>query len=61
MQDTPMGRNATTLVGRPWLPAQGEWTYRDWLKLPDDGYRYEGIEGVLSIGAHLHQYGSSGV
>jgi len=32
---------------RPWPPPQGDWTYEDWLKLPDDGYRYEVINGVL--------------
>jgi Uma2 family endonuclease len=47
MQDTPRGQKETTLVERPWPPAQGEWTYEDWLKLPDDGYRYEVIDGVL--------------
>jgi Uma2 family endonuclease len=47
MQDTPSGQKETTLVERPWPPAQGEWTYEDWLKLPDDGYRYEVIDGVL--------------
>ena len=30
----------------PW-PAQGQWTYADWLRLPDDGYRYEVLNGVL--------------
>lgn len=28
-------------------PAQGAWTYEDFLRLPDDGRRYEVIEGVL--------------
>lgn len=28
-------------------PAQGEWTYEDYLELPDDGCRYEIIGGVL--------------
>lgn len=28
-------------------PAPGEWTYDDFLALPDDGNRYEIIEGVL--------------
>lgn len=28
-------------------PAQGAWTYDDYLALPDDGNRYEIIEGVL--------------
>lgn len=30
-------------------PPQGEWTYEDWLRLPDDGARYEVIEGVLYV------------
>jgi Uma2 family endonuclease len=29
------------------LPQQGEWTYKDWLQLPDDGWKYEIIDGVL--------------
>ncbi|MBI4530492.1 MAG: Uma2 family endonuclease [Candidatus Latescibacteria bacterium] len=28
-------------------PAQGHWTYEDYRRLPDDGYRYEVIDGVL--------------
>lgn len=30
-----------------WPPEQGQWTYEDWLRLPDDGFRYEVIDGVL--------------
>jgi len=30
-------------------PPQGQWTYRDWENLPDDGNRYEIIEGVLYV------------
>lgn len=30
-------------------PAQGKWTYEDYLKLPDDGRRFEIIEGVLYV------------
>ncbi|MCB0063697.1 MAG: Uma2 family endonuclease [Caldilineaceae bacterium] len=30
-------------------PAQGTWTYADYLRLPDDGNRYEIIEGVLYV------------
>lgn len=30
-------------------PTQGHWTYDDYLKLPDDGRRYEIIEGVLYV------------
>jgi Uma2 family endonuclease len=50
MKGTPVGQKETTVVERPWPPEQGEWTYEDWLKLPDDGYRYEVIDGVLYIG-----------
>lgn len=28
-------------------PEQGQWGYEDWLQLPDDGFRYELIEGDL--------------
>jgi hypothetical protein len=28
-------------------PPQGRWTYADWESLPDDGNRYEIIDGVL--------------
>lgn len=28
-------------------PEQGQWAYEDWLRLPDDGFRYELIEGEL--------------
>ena len=40
-------------------PAQGEWTYEDYQRLPDDGRRYEIIEGVLYVIAAPsfdHQY-----
>jgi Uma2 family endonuclease len=30
-------------------PAQGQWRYEDYLRLPDDGRRYEIIEGVLYV------------
>jgi Uma2 family endonuclease len=32
---------------RPRWPDQGEWTYEDWLALPDDGFRYEVLDGEL--------------
>ncbi|MCZ7646414.1 MAG: Uma2 family endonuclease [Planctomycetota bacterium] len=43
-----MGTTATrkTLTREEW-PAQGRWTYADWLRLPDDGYRYEVLKGEL--------------
>lgn len=31
------------------VPVQGQWTYADYLALPDDGRRYEIIEGVLYV------------
>lgn len=43
---------------QPW-PAQGEWTYEDYLRLPEDGQRYEVIRGVLYVTAtptRIHQY-----
>jgi Uma2 family endonuclease len=30
-----------------WPPEQGRWTYDDWLRLPDDGFRYEILNGEL--------------
>ncbi len=46
------------LDGHAW-PAQGDWTYEDYLRLPDDGNRYEVIRGNLYVTAApypLHQY-----
>lgn len=40
-------------------PMQGKWTYDDYLRLPDDGRRYEIIEGVLYVAnapSYEHQY-----
>lgn len=40
-------------------PAQGAWTYADYLRLPDDGNRYEIIEGFLYVAnapTPEHQY-----
>jgi len=34
-----------------WPPPQGEWTYEDYLRLPDDGYHYQIIKGVLFMTA----------
>ena len=34
--------------GHTW-PAQGEWTYEDYLRLPEDGRRYEVLQGVLHM------------
>jgi Uma2 family endonuclease len=38
--------STTALPLRQW-PGPGEWTYQDYLDLPDDGYRYEIIWGEL--------------
>jgi Uma2 family endonuclease len=46
------------LAEQPW-PAQGAWTYEDYLRLPDDGRRYEIIEGVLYVAnapSYDHQF-----
>ena len=37
--------------GRGNWPAQGAWTYEDYLRLPADGHRYEVIRGVLYVTA----------
>lgn len=31
------------------FPRQGEWTYEHWLKFPNDGWKYEIIDGVLHM------------
>jgi Uma2 family endonuclease len=46
------------LEGHAW-PAQGDWAYEDYLRLPEDGNRYEVIRGFLYVTAApypLHQY-----
>jgi Uma2 family endonuclease len=35
------------LTSPPQFPRQGEWTYQHWLNFPDDGWKYEIIDGVL--------------
>jgi Uma2 family endonuclease len=43
-------------------PVQGHWTYEDYLRLPDDGRRYEVIRGVLYVSPspkYGHQYAIS--
>lgn len=35
--------------GGPAWPAQGRWTYEDYLRLPQDGRRYEVIRGFLYV------------
>jgi Uma2 family endonuclease len=31
------------------FPRQGEWTYEDWVNFPNDGWKYEIIDGVLHM------------
>ncbi|MEZ4868581.1 MAG: Uma2 family endonuclease [Caldilineaceae bacterium] len=50
---------ALSPIGQPGWPQQGQWTYADYLSLPDDGKRYEIIKGVLysaNAPSYEHQY-----
>lgn len=58
---TPTAEQAVhaVLAGENGWPAQGQWRYDDYLQLPDDGNRYEIIEGVLYVAnapSYDHQY-----
>jgi Uma2 family endonuclease len=49
----------STYVSRVSGPPQGQWTYADWEALPDDGNRYEVIDGVLYMStapSYYHQW-----
>ena len=55
---------STTLTAQNGWPAQGQWRYADYLRLPDDGKRYEIIEGVLYVAnapSYDHQFSVSRV
>lgn len=39
----------TPPINYPQFPRQGEWAYENWLKFPDDGWKYEIIDGVLHM------------
>jgi Uma2 family endonuclease len=41
--------NLALLSGAHGWPQQGEWDYAAYLRLPDDGRRYEIIEGILYV------------
>lgn len=41
----PISTESTPVIG----PPQGQWTYEHWETLPDDGNRYEIIDGVLYV------------
>ncbi|HSJ75681.1 MAG TPA: Uma2 family endonuclease [Gemmatimonadales bacterium] len=52
-------RPLTFLDDEQTWPVQGHWTYEDYLRLPDDGRRYEVIRGVLYVSpspGYDHQY-----
>lgn len=58
MGKAPTAQEEARISERAWPPPQGQWTYEDWLRLPDDGYRYEVIDGVLYMApppSTLHQ------
>lgn len=47
------------VASEPIWPSPGQWTYEDYLRLPDDGKRYEIIEGVLYVSSaptYDHQF-----
>ncbi|NJN94879.1 MAG: Uma2 family endonuclease [Anaerolineales bacterium] len=49
---------------QPRFPRQGDWTYQDWLNFPDDGWKYEIIDGVLQMSpppSVNHQRSSGGL
>ncbi len=50
-QQSKMWPPATLTQERNWPPPQGEWRYEDYLRLPEDSYRYEVIEGILVMTA----------
>src|SRR5215469_9568347 len=41
----------TTVTPADWVPGprQGQWTYADYAAIPDDGQRYEVVNGVLYL------------
>jgi Uma2 family endonuclease len=49
MTEPAIPRTVTRRQGRRNWPAQGAWTYEDYVRLPDDGNRYEVIRGVLYV------------
>ena len=61
MTEPAIPMTVTRRQGRRSWPAQGAWTYEDYVRLPDDGNRYEVIRGVLYVTpppAPEHQFSS---
>jgi Uma2 family endonuclease len=59
-----LSANLQTITLADWVPGpkQGDWTYDEYLTLPDDGKRYEIVNGVLlstppSTGSHQDTIG----
>lgn len=55
MRTPVISTDAPTVIG----PPQGQWAYADWEALPDDGNRYEIINGVLYMStapSSFHQW-----
>jgi Uma2 family endonuclease len=51
--------SVASLASASQWPAQGQWRYDDYLRLPDDGKRYEIIAGVLYVAnapSYEHQF-----
>lgn len=46
---TQLTATPDVVPGQAGWPTQGHWTYEDYLRLPNDGNRYEIIEGVLYV------------
>src|SRR5436305_12011645 len=46
---TTVERSSPMVLPADWVPGpeQGSWTYNEYAKLPDDGNRYEIVNGVL--------------
>jgi len=62
MATSPANLQVTTLADWVSGPNQGDWTYNEYLNLPDDGKRYEIADGVLlstpsSTGSHQDTIG----
>jgi Uma2 family endonuclease len=56
---TMVGTLSNPLTEQNGWPGQGHWRYEDYLRLPDDGNRYEIIEGVLYVAnapSYDHQF-----
>jgi Uma2 family endonuclease len=54
VREVAMATHIPTTAPPTPLPEQGKWTYEDWLKLPDNGYRYEVLDGVLYMAPPPH-------